>query len=212
MRRIRFALASALAFTTGAGSTLHSQHLVQQAVGTLVARALRGYTTSPSPLAAAEPQFEGVFMRLDPNAGSLSSLERQLPRIRGSTNVLIGGAKVEGEISGGRSPVRLPSEPLPVFVVKVQSRTGDPYGTLQFFRLLQRGNKRVITLLSRSAWDGSVTVGYDEKFLVSFEVALHGSSSYRLTPSVPLEPGEYCLGLTSTEHGYCFGVDAPKRH
>jgi hypothetical protein len=210
MRILTLAVATALILTTATASELHSQHFTADAVGTLLRTALGGSLPGPQP-PDAEPQFEGVFMWLDPNTGALAKLERQLPRVRGSTNLLIGGAKVEGEFAGGRSPVRVPSEPLPVFVVKVQSRTSDPYGALQFFRLDQRGNRRVITLLSRSGWDGSVTVGYDDRALVSFDVALHGSSSYRLTPTAPLEAGEYCLGLTSTEHGYCFGVDAPKR-
>lgn len=152
-----------------------------------------------------------MFTWLDPTSGTPVELERQLPRLRGSKNALTGGQKVEGEIAGKRSPVRIPAEPPPTFVVRVPERTGDPYALLQFFRLKESGNKRVIKLVSVSAWDGSVTAGYEKEALVPFQVTLYGANSYNLTPRQTLEPGEYCLGLVTSDPGFCFGVDTPAR-
>ena len=160
--------------------------------------------------APVEPQFEGVFMCLDSTTGALLNLERELPRLRQSKG-LLPGAKVEFEIADEQSAVRIPTDPLPVFVVRVPERTGDPHQLLQFFRMKVDGSKRVMRIGTVSAWDGAITTGYDEESLVSFEVGLYGSASYSFSPSEPLEPGEYCVGLSTSEYGFCFGIDAPKQ-
>jgi len=165
------------------------------------------YVQAQQAPAPVEPDFEAVFMLLDSTAQRLSGLERQTPRRR-TSKPLVGGAKSVLEISGDRSPVRLPATGLPQFVVRVPNRAGDPYGLLQFFAVKVDGNKRSLTVAEQTAFHGVVS-GFKKEQLVSFDVALYGAASYKVVPTSPLPPGEYCLSLATSDQAFCFGVDGP---
>lgn len=153
----------------------------------------------------AEPEFAGVFFRLD--AGKLVPLERQ-PVNKFHAGF---GGKMSGEFPGGKASIRFRTgEPLE-FIVRQGIADGDPAGTYHLKKLTADKKKRRYTIMnvertslfSATAISG---VGLDD---VTVTFSRYGTASLKM--AVPnLATGEYALGLTFGGQGqamFCFGVD-----
>jgi hypothetical protein len=149
----------------------------------------RAVTLPPAPARPVrEPEEAGpVYFRGD--SGDLVALERNqaAERRHGSTQYW--------EMPNARSPVRLKSAPEMVFLLRVPEGI-DPESYSLYPLAVANGARRTEAQSGRKG--GPVTV--------SFQIAKLHDSTYSLTVN-GLAPGEYSFSPSSSNDGYCFGVD-----
>jgi len=155
----------------------------------------------------AEPQYLNSFYAVDAN-GKLIDLERQTVTFHTKTKVLPGYASVKmtTQFKPGHSSVRLPATAQ--FVVRGRAPI-DPVSRFELRALKVSKDHRefVMTQGHGSILGASATSNLSEGAIpIRFEE--YGTNSYRITPTQPLEPGEYALALRGLISDlYCFGVD-----
>jgi len=152
-----------------------------------------------------EPEYLGVFFLLDSSTGNLAPLERQTFERR--TKVAgIDGTKSTIEIKGEKSPVRFKEGQKLEFVVLVSSQQIDPQGILQYFSLESKKGKRQMVIAKTNSLGTNAKTVANEK-AVPFNATKYGTSSFKITSAQNLPPGEYTLGVPSSNDGFCFGID-----
>ena len=152
------------------------------------------------------PEYPGVFVQWEAATGRQAPLERQTARARTRVKALgFGGATVEYEFPGLRSPTRFRvGRPL-TFLLRVEDQSLDPHSQIEFYRLGTTKNSRRLVLATAGAFSGG-----REKFqdnAVSFDAAKYGRDFFRVSPASPLPPGEYALSTHGSTDGFLFGVD-----
>lgn len=160
---------------------------------------------SQNPPSTTEPEFEGIFNGLDPISDKLIPLERRTAQLVIKKGKLA-GAKQFLEIPEARSKVRFASSVVPTIVVRVADTKKDPYAHLRFYLMEVNKKTRSLPTHNVSSWDGTITEEF-QKFKISFEAKLHGSSSFAISPATILKPGDYCLFTEGSNEWFCFGVD-----
>ena len=141
-----------------------------------------------------EPEYFSVFYYL-PVSGSPVELERQVPR------ATLKGGKLLLSIPGEKSPVRMIAGSPIQFVVRVTEAFDKAVTTLQLLRFdIQNGTREFST---RRPTNKSGNIGNG----LMLRADPYGSSSLKVTPALPLSPGEYCVSRTTIQQGFCFGID-----
>ena len=163
-------------------------------------------TSIASPLAARptsdkvkEPEYADSAFLLD-SSGSLKPLERQTAHSNIKMKVLVNKHAKRSMIYGAKSPVRISADQKPEFVIRPSARDVDPSTVIQFFSLKTNKDNREFQM--------DITRTFSKPTAkVPFSVVKYGISSFKITPTGTLPPGEYVISTTTTEQGYCFGVD-----
>lgn len=163
-----------------------------------------GATSSPG----KEPDYIGNFCSRNPTTGDLTPLERQT----GATALTVramgfGGGESYVRVSGDRSPVRFKEGDHLEFVVLVDSQSSDPQQVAQLFALDVIDGERRLSL-ARAASMGLAGRSVATENQIAIRAARYGKSSFLLTPTEPLGPGEYSFAGPITGVGFCFGIDA----
>ena len=154
-----------------------------------------------------EPEYLGIFFLLDASTGNLIPLERQTPQYNLKAKAMgLGGVKSLLEIKGEKSPIRFKEGQQLEFVVLIPSQQTDPQGILQFFSLESLKGKRQLILAKEGLTSAGPKSVVSSK-AVPFNAAKYGTSSFKITSAQNLSPGEYVLSTTSTNDGFCFGID-----
>jgi hypothetical protein len=163
----------------------------------------------------AEPEYIEQFLLLD-STGALKPLERELgkpsPEFKGK--VLGMDGTYSYLISGSRSPVRIVEGTDLSVIIRLASREIDPATVVQLFRLNVKGDNRELQIWKMITKGRSVkTKTTQEDSAIPFEATKYGEKSFRIKPKIDLHPGEYSFSLTTSQDGYCFGIDkAPTSH
>jgi hypothetical protein len=161
---------------------------------------------------AQEPEYENVAQFLED--GALKPLERQTIAITARSKAVgLGGVTTSATVKGTRSPVRFSTDKNPEIIVRASSQKVDPYSVMQLYKFeIAKGERRVDTVKGGHVFGGKVSASA-AKSAVTFEASKHGESSFKVTPSQPLEPGEYMVLISdptkfgSAAAAFCFGVD-----
>jgi hypothetical protein len=154
-----------------------------------------------------EPEYLGIFFLLDSNTGNLSPLERQTAESKMKVKAMgFGGGESSIEFKGEKSSVRFKEGQKLEFVVLVSSQQIDPQSIIQFFSLEPKKGKRRLVIAKASSMGMSGKSVMSER-AVAFNAAKYGTSSFRVTPTENLPPGEYTLSGPGTNDGFCFGID-----
>lgn len=136
-----------------------------------------------------EPEAIGVVHVSDQQAKSLAPLERNVAQVvKGLLNMFF-------EIDGERSPVRV-SHPGEQILLVALAGGADPT-KIQLYAMESKRGKRKFTFAKGKGGAGNTSIN----------VARYGKSSYRLNPVKPLQQGEYCFSVTTSNDVFCFGVD-----
>jgi len=142
-----------------------------------------------------EPESIGVFFYLDSATQTLKQLPtEEFKKHRGGTFSVSSSV----EVSGPASPFRLAANEKTTFVFKVFK--DEEAGKARLFQFTIKGGEREYGLGKQKGRDYVPNPG------LSISVAKFGESSYKLTPGVPLAPGEYAL--TMGPQVFTFGVSA----
>jgi hypothetical protein len=158
-----------------------------------------------------EPEYVGVFFRLNPKDGELIPLERQNTQMRAVAGGFIAiGAKVAAQVDGEKSPIRFKRGDKLDFVVKLNSQQNDPQSQIGFASFESGKGKRQIVLAKGSAapFVGTSVKDVSQSKIVSDNVVKYGESSFKVSPVEQLAPGEYVLGIKGVAVSFCFGVDS----
>lgn len=162
-----------------------------------------------------EPPTPGVLYYLD-SSGKPVSLEAQAVNLKrqfhakgfaGFTSIY----RVEGE----KSPVRFSAGKTPEFVVRLAGRV-DPLESVQFDRFEDVDGSRILPVEKVDAF-GILMKILPNPAIVDFNAVQFGSTSFKLVPVHPLEPGEYCLIVALVDKpahkspGFCLGIDPASR-
>lgn len=154
-----------------------------------------------------EPEFLGTYFALEPGTGGLIRLERQTAGSKTEVHGLgWGGASSSIEIRGEKSPVRFREGQKLEFVVLVSSQQVDPHGMVEFFFLEPDDGKRKILAVKVGSL-GSSTESTIGAAAVAFDASKYGASSFRVTPTDLLPPGEYGLSAQGSKEAFLFGID-----
>jgi hypothetical protein len=159
---------------------------------------------------AIEPQYINVFYAVD-TSGKLVDLERTRAIIHTKGHALPGHAsfKTLAQVDPGQSSVRLPTSAR--FIVRGRSPM-DPESRYQL-RLLKSSKDHREFVMTQAHASGFVFHGSGATSTLSegdvpIQFEEYGRSSYRITPTQPLQPGEYALSIRGMSlQLYCFGVD-----
>jgi len=115
-------------------------------------------------------------------------------------------------VAGEKSPVRLTNLPAaPEFVVRLDNGM-DPLESIQFYRVDGAKGARTVPVIKVDVLE-RVSKPKASLTLVDFNAGKYKADSFKISPTQPLQPGEYCLmvmvGNIFPTHvpGYCFGVD-----
>lgn len=159
-----------------------------------------------------EPEYVGVFFRLNPTNGELISLERQNTEMRTSRadKFVTVDTKTIALIEGEKSPVRFKRGEKLDFIVKLNSQQNDPQGQIGFVLFESVKGKRQWVLGKGSASTLSAFGSADDisqKRMVPYNFAKYGESSFKVSPVDQLLPGEYVLGIKGIAVSFCFGID-----
>lgn len=153
-----------------------------------------------------EPEFQGTVYWLDRGNNKLNALERQKPRGRTKATPFV-GAKSMTEIEGDRSPVRFAADSKPEFIFQAPQNV-DPQGLAAIVKFnVKKGHREVIRARTHGFMGlGSVSSGDADTESVPFQALKYNESSIRITPTMPLPPGEYGIFGRGMEI-FCFGVN-----
>lgn len=162
-----------------------------------------------------EPEYVGVFFRLNPTNGELIPLERQDTEMRTSRADLFVtvDTKTIAQIEGEKSPVRFKRGEKLDFIVKLNSQQNDPQGQIGFvlFESVKGKRQWVLGKGSASTLSAFGSAGdISREKMVPYNVAKYGESSFKVSPVDQLLPGEYVLGIKGVAVSFCFGVDGDK--
>jgi|HubBroStandDraft_5_1064220.scaffolds.fasta_scaffold06520_2 hypothetical protein len=159
-----------------------------------------------------EPEYTNSFFYLD-SAGALKPLEREPVGVSSKIHALgFGGASASYQIQGDRSPVRFAAgSPIEV-IVKLENHDADPATQVLLYSLQSDKGHRQI-LISRVHYMGLGQKSDLQTSQLQMAFAKYGQGSIQITPSNPLQPGEY--GIAMQTQGaqplvFCFGVDGGK--
>ena len=175
-----------------------------------VSNALRSASTESHKI--KEPDFIGVFFRLNPTNGDLIYLERQNTQRRTSTAdaFITVDTKTMMQIDGEKSPVRFKRGDQLDFIVKLNSQQDDPQSQIEFVLFESVKGKRQWVLEKGSSSTLSAFGSANDisrKKMVSYNFAKYGESSFKVSPINQLSRGEYLLGLNGVSASFCFGID-----
>jgi hypothetical protein len=150
----------------------------------------------------AEPEYVGNILAIQGENGL--ALEKQ----RASSHARAGFMKTKSSniVKKGKSPVRLTAGSDAQFIVRAATNDVDPAQVVNLFALVSDPNKdyRYVETGSQGPFTGDAMV---IDFL-PFTSKRYGESSYLLTISVPLAPGEYAMTLDDSRDVFnLFGVD-----
>lgn len=156
-----------------------------------------------------EPDKYGFFFYLDSN-NKLVLLERQTPKTSGKKKLLgFGGATVATEIKGGNSSLRLTSYGGLSFFIRLLQQDYDVAGSAPLIKAEVDKDKRVISSTSIGTNGKMSNSPFDANLnSIPFKIEKFGTESLRITPTQPLNPGEYCFNGLGTADYFCFGIDA----
>src|SRR5207244_3640917 len=121
----------------------------------------------------------------------LNALERQKPRARTKMTSFVGG-KAMSEVEGDRSPVRFAADSKPEFIFQAPQNF-DPLGLAVIVKFtVKKGRREIIRAQTHGFMGlGGASSGGADKESVSFQASKYNESSIRITPTMPLPPGEY---------------------
>ena len=157
------------------------------------------------PKKVQEPEYLGTFFLLEPGSGKLIRLERQPAAHKVEVHAMgFGGASSTIEIRGEKSPLRYKEGQKLDFVVLASSQQVDPQGLVEFFFLQPDDGMRKILAGKGSMGSSETTMG---AAAVPFDASKYGASSFRVTPTELLPPGEYGLSVPGSKDVFLFGVD-----
>ena len=160
-----------------------------------------------------EPDYVGVFFRLNPTNGELIPLERQNTQMRTAAGGFIAvGAETVAQIDGEKSPIRFRRGEKLDFIVKLNSQQNDPQSQIGFvlFESVKGKRQWVLAKGSVAPFAGASVKDVSQSKIVSYNVAKYGESSFKVSPVDSLLPGEYVLGIKGVAVSFCFGVDGDK--
>ena len=149
-----------------------------------------------------EPDFVGNFLVVQDGDGL--KLEKQ----RAANHARAGFFKAKGSniVKKAQSPTRVSGGSQLQFIVRVESNNIDPSQVVNVFQLVsdKRKDYRYIETSSRGAFTSdSMAIEF-----LPFDGARYGESSYLLTMTVDLPPGEYAMTLDGSRDVFnMFGVD-----
>lgn len=158
--------------------------------------------------AVVEPEYANQF-DIVTSEGKLVPLERQTSKIEAKAGGFIAvKSTVKHVVPGAQSPVR--AEPAAQFVVRLHVGDMDPATVIHLYKLDKDKSSRSVVVASTSVTPfAGVKSGAVEPNTIAVAVEKYGESSFKVTPSQPLAPGEYALVTTmSGQNEDCFGVDA----
>jgi hypothetical protein len=148
-----------------------------------------------------------------PSEAQIVPLESKLIRRKRIYHALgFAGVTLVYFMEGDRSPLRLKGPTKAEFVVRLSGDL-DPAETILFYQFNQVDGSRVLPIAFVDALD-RVSQPTPKPVLVDFSTAKFDSSSFKLLPTQPLVPGEYCMlikvrnDLPNPAQAFCFGVDA----
>lgn len=149
-----------------------------------------------------EPEYVGNILLVQGAAGV--PLEKQ----RASNHARSGFLKAKSSniVQGAQSPVRTTTNENLTFIVRHSTNDVDPAQVVNIFKLTSDSKRdyRYIETGSRGMFTGD---SMNIEFL-PFSSSRYGKSSYQLTISQPLSPGEYAMTLDGTRDVFSlFGVD-----
>jgi hypothetical protein len=156
---------------------------------------------------AQEPEYIENFFLLDSNSGKLTPLERQTAESKFKVKAFgLGGGESSLEFQGEKSPVRFREGRKLKFVIRVSSQQTDPQEIIQFYSLKsKKGTRKLVIVKAKSMGLSSKSVLNERS--VAFNATKYGQSSFMISPAQNLPTGEYMLGLSTNNDGYCFGID-----
>lgn len=146
----------------------------------------------------AEPEFAGeaVVIRAD---NTSVSLEKQVSQSRSvlSTGAIltgIGKYRTQLQITGCCSTVKLKKGENVKFIVRGVDNNTDPLAIVKIFKFESKSKYRRAEVASTSTFG---TTKRNNLEYVAFSAKKYGTSSYIITPSVPLESGEYGITVSN---------------
>jgi hypothetical protein len=177
------------------------------------AAAVLGFGVSASAQDTAkleEPEYANSFFLLDA-AGSLKPLERKPVGVSGKGRVLVfGQTGVSYEIQNEHSPVRVAAGTPLAIIVKPENHDVDPATQVLLYSLKAAKGKRQLLISGVGTLSIHTKSDLQNKQL-QMVFARYGEASLKITPAIPLAPGEYAITLQNRDQqptAYCFGVDA----
>ncbi len=163
--------------------------------------------SAQSPEKVKEPEYDGVWFTLDSKSGELLPLERQISKVKVRTKALgFAGGEALVEINGERSSKRFPVGEQLTFVVRVASRKEDPQQALEFFKFQSvKGMRQYV--VQKVASFGVSSKDVKDSGAIAFDAVKYGDSSFKISSSSALAPGEYVLSFKGVATVFCFGID-----
>ncbi len=157
--------------------------------------------------AVVEPEYANEVELLGSD-GKLTPLDRQTPHFEANTKNYLVKVKVQGRqsVPGTQSPVRTGAQPS--FVVKAHIGDADPTTLIHLYKMDVGKNERYYVTNNASA---TVFAGAKGQSMsrdgLPLTIVKYGESSFKITPTEPLAPGEYAF-MAAMPTAFCFGVDA----
>lgn len=154
-----------------------------------------------------EPEYIGTYFLIQSKTGKLIPLERIAGEGKFKAKAFgLGGGETVLEYEGEKSPVRFRDGVKMKFVLRVASQQNDPQELIQFYVLEPKKGKRRLTIVKAS------TIGMNSRSVTSehaiaYHALKYGKSSFVFSAVKNLKPGEYMLGVPTSNDGFCFGVD-----
>lgn len=147
-------------------------------------------------------------------AGRLGRLEVSKADVLDDHRTLTSGVQARLEVFGAKSAVRLSDGSVSI-VVKLPQRPKGFAGLMDesivdlnqmLFRRWEStpGSRQIWFTASKLRRGQKRDPDFGE---FEFTVSKLGDSFYKIAPTEPLAPGEYCIALSSASKQYCFGVD-----
>jgi hypothetical protein len=168
-------------------------------------------TSQTPPATLQEPSQLGIFFRVDPTTGALSSVEA-VKKFGIKKGKVVGLGKylyttyIEGDTA---SPFRFSSSEPQTFVVRLTGRTPDTLGgELRLMHLTVQDGKRFLT----KAYVPLEVKSYGQLIYgLNPHAPKLGALSFKVTPLERLAPGEYALGEVYSGEDFggasAFGID-----
>jgi hypothetical protein len=159
-----------------------------------------------------EPEYTNSFFYLD-STGTLKPLEREPVGVSSKIHALgFGGASASYQIQGDHSPVRFAAGAPIQVIVKLENHDADPATQVLLYSLQSaKGNRQV--LITRVHYMGLGQKSDLQTSQLQMVFVKYGEGSIKITPSNPLQPGEYAIAMQTQGAQplvFCFGVDGGK--
>ena len=165
------------------------------------------------PATIPTPPELSVFYYVDA-AGRLGRLQASKADVLDDHRTLTDGVQARLEVFGAKSAVRLTDGAVSI-VIKLPQKPKGFAGVMDesivdLNQMLFRQWES--TPGSRQVWFTASKLRRREKRdpdfgQFEFVVSKLGDSFYKIAPTEPLAPGEYCIALSSASKQYCFGID-----